>query len=337
MGSDEVGYRHSARFLRPFAKVLRNYDSVPRSEIEALETISLDAWIPYTVSTQFIERAIALTQDADLGLHAAEAVEHGDFDVVEYAARSGDSIAEALDVVNRYIGLLREGANFHLVEYGDICHWNLDMATPFPRAINDWTVAVYVVMSRRLTGTDWRPLEVHLMHSEPHDTSEYHRIIGAPVKFNQAHNALVFRRDWLDTPVIEADERLHTLMRRYAGDLLRQRPRTESFIERVRAAMADSLRRGHLCTARVARRLHLSERTLRRRLQEDGTNYKTVLKDVRQELASNYLQHQGDLGIAEIAFMLGFSHTPAFSRAFKRWTGVSPVEFRENLQLRKVS
>lgn len=333
----EVGYRHSARFIRPFVKVLRNYPSVPRAEIEALEAIDLDAWIPFSVSEQFIDRSIAATQDADLGLHAAEAVEHGDFDVVEYAARSGDCVGDALDVVNRYIGLLREGANFHLVRDGATCRWNFEMAARFPRAINDWTVAVYVVMSQRLTGVDWRPLEVHVTHSEPHDTSEYWRVIGSPVKFNQPQNALVFEPSWLDAPVVEADDRLHKLMRRYAGDLLQRRPRTQSFIERVHAAIAELLRRGNPCTARVARALHLSERTLRRRLQEEGTNYKSVLEDVRCQLAVNYLQHQSDLGIAEIAFMLGFSHTPAFSRAFKRWTGSSPAEYRQNLQLRQVS
>ena len=332
-----VGYRHSARFVRPFAKVLRNYASVPRRDVEALEAIELDAWITYAASAEFVDHAVAITQDADIGLHAAEAVEPGDFDVVEYAARSGETVGEAVDVVNRYIGLLREGANFHLAQDGPTCRWNLDMAARFPRAINDWTVAIYVIMARRLTGTDWRPLEVHLMHDEPSDTREYSRILGAPVKFGQAHNALVFDRSWLDTPIVEADQRLHGLMRRYAGELLQQRPRTEGFVDRVRAAMAESLRAGHVSTLRVAKRLHLSERTLRRRLQEEGTNFKTTLEGVRRELALNYLQYQHELSIAEIAFMLGFSQTPAFSRAFKRWLGCSPNEYREQSKLRRVS
>jgi len=337
MDTVDIGFRHSARFIKPFVKVLRLHGSIPRAHIEALEAIDLDTWISYAASEQFIDRAVTATQDADLGLHAAEAVEHGDFDVVEYAARSGSSAEEALEVVNRYIGLLREGANFHMVRDGATCRWNLDMAARFPRAINDWTVAVYVTMARRLTGEHWRPLEVHVMHSEPFDTSEYRRVLGVPVKFDMPNNALVFDPLWLQTPIIEADQRLHLLMRRYAGDLLERRPRTDRFVDRVRAAMAESLRAGHTSTGRVARQLHVSERTLRRRLQDEGTNYKSVLEDVRRELAINYLQYQRDLGIAEIAFMLGFSHTPAFSRAFKRWTGSSPGEYRESIKLRQVS
>ena len=125
-------------------------------------------------------------------------------------------------------------------------------------------------------------------------------------------------------------------MRRYAGDLLERRPSPQCFGDRVRVAVAETLRCGRPGTRAVAERLHISERTLRRRLHEEGTTFKALLDDIRRQLAIQYLE-QPELGIAEIAFMLGFSQTPAFSRAFKRWTGVAPIEQRKQSRLRPAS
>src|SRR5262245_64090831 len=80
-------YRHSGRFVRPFARVLRGHTAMPRRVLDAMDAIDADDWIPFALSARFCERAIARTHDLDLGLHAAEAVQPGDFDVVEFAGR----------------------------------------------------------------------------------------------------------------------------------------------------------------------------------------------------------------------------------------------------------
>jgi AraC-like DNA-binding protein len=322
-----AGYRHSARFIRPFARVLRRYPSIPTSVVDGLESIDLDHWITYSRSAEFCDWALLQTRDENLGLHAAEAVQPGDFDVLEYAGRSCATIGEAIEVVNRYIALLRDGAEFHLDRHGARVIWNLTMAIPLPRILNDWTVAVYVVLGRTLIDDDYAPSEVHVTHARPTDTSEYARILRAPVRFGQSDNRLIMPASFLDRPIRQADARLHAVMQRYAGQLLEQRPSPQRFSDRVRVAVTETLRSKRPAVGLVADRLHLSERTLRRRLQDEGTSFTDVVDDVRRKLALSYLD-QPNLGLAEIAFMLGFSQTSAFSRAFKRWTGIAPIERR---------
>jgi AraC-like DNA-binding protein len=89
----------------------------------------------------------------------------------------------------------------------------------------------------------------------------------------------------------------------------------------------QELNGGNVGAAYIADRLHLSERTLRRRLQAEGTRHKKLVEEIRQELATRYLE-SSDLGVADIAFLLGFSQAAAFNRAFRRWTGKTPGEYR---------
>ena len=321
-----LGYRHSARLNKPFARALRDYPAVPPELVEALDTVEGDRWIPYSLSSAVWTRAMAATGDETFGLRAARAVRPGDFDVVEYAACSCGTLGEAILVVNRHIGLLREGADFSLETHGDYCTWKLDMKMKLPRVLNDWTVAVYGSLIRRLSGRLWKPVEVQVTHSAPADTREYQRSLRAPVRFDCPTNALVFERHWLDARIDGADAQLNDVMRRYARDLLQRLPRSDSFLSRVHTATAEALRQGQASTTEVAALLHISDRTLRRRLSEQHTNFTDILCRVRHALATEYLGQ--DLSVAEISDRLGFSQTAAFSRAFKRWTGLTPVEFR---------
>ena len=91
--------------------------------------------------------------------------------------------------------------------------------------------------------------------------------------------------------------------------------------------IAEELCDGEPTLDRLARRLHMSARTLHRRLAEESTTFRQVVSEVRQELAERHLR-EGKLAIAEIAFLLGFSEASAFHRAFKRWTGLSPQKYR---------
>jgi AraC-like DNA-binding protein len=329
-------YRHSARFLKPFVRVLRRHPSVPRDVVDEIDAVGVDDWVPYSRSAEFCQWAVARTGNPDLGLHAATAIEPGDLDVLEFAARSCANFAEAIDVVNRYIALLREGAAFTFERHGDHCAWNFTMAMRMPRVINDWTVAVYVLLGRAMSDAPGLHTEVHVTHAKPCDTREYERILQIPVRFGQDDNRLIIPSSVLALPIKGADARLHAVMRRYAGDLLQRRPAPERFSDRVRVAATETLRGNAPGAAAVASKLHMSERTLSRKLHDEGTTVLEIFDDVRKQLALSYLE-QPELSIAEISFLLGFRQTPAFSRAFKRWTGASPIEHRKLKRLRSVS
>jgi AraC-like DNA-binding protein len=110
-------------------------------------------------------------------------------------------------------------------------------------------------------------------------------------------------------------------------DLIQKLPKAEATTDAVRRHLASELDKGQPTLEQIAPRLHMSSRTLRRRLDEEGTSFRQILGEVRRELASRYLM-EGRLSVGEIAFLLGFSEPSAFHRAFKQWTGHAPHAYR---------
>jgi AraC-like DNA-binding protein len=123
-----------------------------------------------------------------------------------------------------------------------------------------------------------------------------------------------------------ADAALRRLLERYAAEQLAKIPTSARFSQRVRACILSMLPLGRLTADAVAARFSMSNRTLRRRLEEEATSYQEILDDVRAELARHYLTKE-KRGIDEVAFLLGFSDPSAFTKAFRRWTGQTPADF----------
>ena len=138
---------------------------------------------------------------------------------------------------------------------------------------------------------------------------------------------MVFRDEDLALPLARADAQLGELLRGLAEDALKKRTVAESPLDNVRRILAEELQRGVPSLDVVASRLATSERTLRRRLEGEGTTFRALLDETRAELARVYVA-DARMPLAEVAFMLGFSEPSAFHRAFKRWTKTTPAAFR---------
>jgi len=123
-----------------------------------------------------------------------------------------------------------------------------------------------------------------------------------------------------------SDAALRQLLERYAADQLAKIPTSARFSQRVRACILSMLSLGNLTADSVAAEFNMSNRTLRRRLQEEHTSYQEILDEVRSELARHYLAKE-KREIDEVAFRLGFSDPSAFTKAFRRWTGQTPADF----------
>jgi AraC-like DNA-binding protein len=143
-------------------------------------------------------------------------------------------------------------------------------------------------------------------------------------------NAMVLRRDLLDTPLVRADPRLCVILDRQVRETLERLPKTTDLSERVRQIVAEKLTAGEPKIGEIARGLGMSARTLQRQLDRDGTKFRELIDALRRELAVSHLKEK-EIPIAEVAFLLGFSEASAFHRAFKRWSGQTPAEFRQSL------
>jgi AraC-like DNA-binding protein len=149
------------------------------------------------------------------------------------------------------------------------------------------------------------------------------------LRFDAAFNGFAFNTQYLSEPVISADPKQHTLIRQHADALIASLPRAQSVTERVRELLAKELAGGDPNLNNVAEQIPMGARTLGRRLEAEGTTFKDLLDDLRKRSALSYVA-SSQLPLSEIAFLLGFSQTAAFHRAFKRWTNLTPLEYRRS-------
>jgi len=320
---------YSVRLVRPFLTVLQSYPGFPAEILDPLAAMDPDERIPVAALHALLEGGIAMTGDPDLGLRAALEIGQGDHGALEYAARSSATMGEAVEVIGRFMRLVNDALDFRLELSGDKAAIHLDSSLVLPRAAADFQSGAFQVTERRNRPADFHPLyEVLFTHPQPERLELYERVFAPGVlRFSAPFNGFVFDRAYLQVPMPTADRKLHALMQRHAELLLAELPKAESVTEKVRALVAEQLSGGQPTVEHVAEALHLSPRTLGRKLEHEGTTFKELLDDLRRRMALRYVGG-ADLGLSEIAFVLGFSQTAAFHRAFKRWTGQTPLDYR---------
>jgi AraC-like DNA-binding protein len=189
-------------------------------------------------------------------------------------------------------------------------------------------VVLVTRLIRQLSGNAWTPERVWLAHPRPPDSSALEACFaGTPITFDTGANGLAFAASTLALPVVSADAPLHSVLTQHAERALPPEPPAEDWLARVRLKTREALGEGGGTLERVARALKMSPRTLQRRLSEHGTSFQDVLDVERQELARRLLEDPR-LSVSEVAWRLGYSELTAFNRAFKRWTGKTPGEWR---------
>ena len=297
-----------------------------------------DARIPHALALEVWREAVRRSGDVHFGIHAAEGIRAGAFDVLDYAIRSSATLGEGLARLVRFHRILHDES---VVRLGiDRMHAELTHAAPgdaaggdagpLPRHVAEFVVAAWTVVARQATGIDFAPVEIRFRHRAPADLREHRRVFRAPIRFEQAANGLVLRRDMLDLPLVRSDPGLCAVLERQVVDLAERLPRVNTLRERAREVVAKQLAGGAPTADSLAKRLHMSRRSLQRHLRSDGTSHRALVTALRRELAERYLSERR-LAIAEVAFLLGFSEASAFHRAFKRWTGATPSEYRRSI------
>ncbi len=171
--------------------------------------------------------------------------------------------------------------------------------------------------------------EVTFAHPAGYPVAAYEQLFGAPVHFAQQISALWFPKSALSTPFPNRDPIARHYLEAQAAQLLAAIPTTAvpSIVTQVRDAILDELASSGAELARVAKRLAMSTRTLQRRLEEANSSYQDLVDDVRASAARALLRDRAR-SINDVAFELGYADLKGFYRAFKRWTGATPAEWR---------
>lgn len=295
-----------------------------------------DGRIPFAKLAALYEHAAAFADDDAFGLHIGEKASLKAFDVLSYVVMNSADLGEAFDRLIRYHSIWNEGAEYDLNIDGSVARvayrYKESAKEAAERRHNcEMTLALMVKFGRVVTKADWTPREVCFQHPEPKDTTEHRRIFRCPVRFSQPANALLLDSSLLSLPLAEADTELGAVLDRHAEELLKNLPRHGSLANEVRSLLSDALKSGDVTLESVAGKLGINARTLQRRLKEEGTSHQDLLDELRLSLSKRYLL-DSQMTIGEAAYLLGFSDTPAFHRAFRRWTGTTPRNFRQTAQ-----
>jgi AraC-like DNA-binding protein len=319
----------SARLLQPFVRLLARRREIPPTDVNDLRSFSLDDRVPVTLAYALLDDAVRRTGDPDLGLKAGREIDAGAGGPLEYAIRSAATVADAIEVAARFMRLLSDAVDCRLEIDGERAVVRLDNKVPAPRAAADFQASALHTGHlkrhfRAIPGLAWS-----FPHEKPEDVSEYQRTFApAALHFSAPFFGYSFDRAYLTTKRETGDPRLHALLRKHAEMLLNELPKYTNFRATVQGMLEEELEKSRPTAASVAERLGISQRTLSRRLEAEGTSFKDLLDGCRRTLALDYVT-RSSFRLPEVVFLLGFSETATFYRAFKRWTGQTPLQYRK--------
>ncbi len=274
-------------------------------------------------------RTLAARAGSGFGLQAAELLPRGALRGPEYAFRVSATLDDGLRVLTRFSPLLQSEGGYDLRPDpggGVSVLYTAPYGNGAERAAVSFALGAVLSIGRAATGVGWRPQLVRVQHPMGRRPA-YGAFFGAPVSFEQSENALLIPPETLALPMRDADPVLADLLLRYLTNELHARRPAQSLADAVRTAILTALPEQEAGLESVARRLGISSRVLQKRLQQAGTSFQELLDHARAAHAKRYLL-QPTANLSAAAEQLGYSDVTAFHRAFKRWTGLTPGEFR---------
>ncbi|HEX6574957.1 MAG TPA: AraC family transcriptional regulator ligand-binding domain-containing protein [Gemmatimonadaceae bacterium] len=320
---------NAAQVLIDFA-VSRGANRATLAQLSGIQPAELDDRenrVPFNKYVDLMRSAQDLCNDPALALHFGECVDTSE---ISFTHQIGaHSMAEALGIVNRYSRLTVEvestATDRFTMSRIDGQLWMLDLrANPndFPE-LTESSFARMICTTRRAMGDLKMVREVHVTHAAPAYRDEYDRIFRVPVVFWSDKNGFLLddRVMGLTPPPVPAYS--SQVLKSRAEELLTRLDNSKSIRARVEGMLERALQTGDVSMASTARELGLSRQTLFRKLKAEGVTFEKVLDDLRSRMARHYLG-SGKMSVSQTAHLLGFSDASSFSRAYKRWIGVSP-------------
>lgn len=325
-----------ATFVLPIAKALRLQGEDPmeileRAEIDPACVINADRRIPVNQMQALWKLCVECTGEEAFGLLAAEQVQPTTLQGLGLAFLASDTVYAALQRLVRFCKVISTGLDLVLVDRGE--YTDLEFHAPiitlqadFQYAGLDFGMGMIMKMCQATLGEYVSPIHADLQRSAPADPGQFASLLGCRVSFGEDVSRIRFvRADIVDRLVTGNrelarinDEQVETYLASFLED---------SASQAVVSRIVEALPQGVPSQDQIACAMNVSSRTLQRKLKEEKTSFSDLLQDTRLQLAQKYLA-QPQRSVVEIAYMLGFSEPSTFSRAFKRWTGQAPAEYR---------
>jgi AraC-like DNA-binding protein len=288
-----------------------------------------DSLLTFDQVVAFTERAARLTRKPGLGLRIGRAESPADWGTLGYAMLSCTNIGEVINAILRFHPTAGSMVDVLFFDDEDLGVLELipvrSLHGALPCVMEEHMSATHAALEM-LAGRRMPLVRVDLSYKSPVYYRQYQALFGCPVHFGQSKNQMVFRAGFLAAPVVRSNKFNAKMARQICSEQLARQTGVADFVQQVRYLIL--LQGGDFPDMEsVSERLKVTSRTLRNRLGRHGTSFQALLDDARKQLAVNYLQ-SSRMNVDEVAMLVGFSDSSNFRRAFKKWTGKQPRDFR---------
>lgn len=315
-------------------RTLEAYGIDPRSVINEKiyrpnRNIGMGERIPYGTYNEILGRAIELINDPAVGLRSAGYLHPSHLGALGHAWLASSTLKTAIWRSQRFSRMYDERLEMRVFEEQEVLKvaYLPDKSSPAPDLIADSQLASLLVLCRLNFGSNLLPVYVRMIRSAPPDPQPWYDFFGVKVQFDQTENSLAIENRDAVKPLTGSNPALVALNEDVIRRQLAVMDRSD-ILNRTLAAIIEQLPSGGVSEITIAKDLNLTTRTLHRKLGEKGISFRSLLTNVRKELVKRYIDDPG-YSVTEISFLLGYTDTSAFSRAFKRWYGKSPTQSRK--------
>lgn len=297
--------------------------------LEAEELQMIDRWIALEEYDRLVELALSLTGNDGFGLRLGRRTSPTAHSLTGELVAHATTLRQGLDALVRYNGLVVDRPVIELTEQQSEATLAYRV-TPGPLACRrfraELALAGYCRMVRYFARGAW-PTIVAFEHDAPPYREKYAHTFGGRERFSAGFTGIVFERTYLDVAQIHADADFYVGLEQQAARRLARMEASSTYADRVRAHLLDPATGDRRTMTHTAKALGVSVRSLRRKLQAEGLRYTEIVEDALPAVAKRLIAEEG-LSIERAAYELGFSSPSAFHKAFKRWTGMTPGDYR---------
>ena len=291
----------------------------------------------YPAVTHLWKTAAQMTGDPCFGFKAARYWHPTTLHALGYTWLASDTLGDALQRAARYVRIANTALTAVFEETDTGYRFSISIEKtwhgmqPADESI-DASVALILDMCRSCYGADLDPILIEVSRPKVNECAKhYERLFKSPIHYSSNSNAIYFSKTDITQRLPTANAELARANEKIIVDYLARLDKN-NVTSRVKAKLLELLPSGHFTEDAIIQSLHLSQRTLQRKLKEEGTTFKELLDETRRELAKEYV-NDSSLSFSEITYLLGFSEQSNFTRAFKRWHGQSPSGYREQMRM----
>jgi AraC-like DNA-binding protein len=317
----------SERLFRRFEDQFRPF--LERVGIPAAVLTQHDVEVEDTKYVELLE-TVAREANPTIGLDMGNAVELRDLGVLGHAMAASPNIGEALEIFARYLYVFSQSNTVRLdvAKRQAVCTYSVSILQPdlvrqdAEFALSFVTHGIFRLTERRVT-----PHLIEFSHTRLPEARKHEKFFGCEVAFGRVANRIHFNRDVLEAPLLSQDAGLLAALKFFLDDRLVTRSEEEDVVVKTRHLISTSLTHGIPTLDIVAERMGLSGRSLQRRLAERNLQFSDLVEAICKQISIDYVNNT-EYPLTDIALMVGYHELSAFSRAFRRWTGKSPSQFR---------